>query len=114
MAHLSAAFFHDHVFRIDGKGDIYSPGRLPYSAFKRYLDVFDDVLVVARATPISLNTSGLELSSGPRLRFRLAQQGRRGLGSFLRFRALSSEIRRQVSSVDAVIVRLPSYRGVLA
>ena len=45
---MKLAFAHDHLFQIDEKGQFYTGGSFNNEAWKRYLNHFDEVTVLAR------------------------------------------------------------------
>lgn len=80
---MKALFVHDHFFFASKKGIIYSPGKLPYEAWNRYLDFFDHLTVAGRRGEIinDKKISCFDVSSGPGVRFLLLPSLTQGLGS---------------------------------
>jgi hypothetical protein len=104
------AFFHDHRFGRDAAGVHYSNGALPYRAFRRYLNHFDEVVVVGRVEPCSARTP--TVASGPGVRMRcIAPTSRTALylGG-----AVRRHVREVLAEVDCAVVRLPSFFGRVA
>jgi glycosyltransferase involved in cell wall biosynthesis len=109
---VRAVFAHDHVF-IRHEGCVYSPGRLPYAAWQRYLDHFSSLTVVARARTATNagEVAGLTRADGPGVQFAF-QGSDRGVRRLLpRASAADGELRELILSVDAVIARIPSRIG---
>ncbi len=111
---MNAAFFHDHKFRRDSGGGLYSTGGLSYPVLARYLDHFGALTVVGRAVPFAAgeHPDTLTPASGPGVDFRCVT-----LRSPLDV-VLASEVRATVRAAvlaaDCVIARLPSALGFLA
>jgi glycosyltransferase involved in cell wall biosynthesis len=110
---MKVLFVHDHFFRVDSDGNVYSPGQLPFRAWKRYLEHFSEVRVFARALPVT-NVDKLDVSSGADVSFILdhGYSGPRDL--FLSRSSIRDALQRAVAGVDAVIIRLPSELGLFA
>lgn len=107
------AFLHDHIFFVDQAGAVFSPGRLPYAAFERYLEWFDEVIVIGRFSPIAVRTPDLVTSSGPGVTFALEHGYKRPSSLFWRSAAIARYVDSVVSRVSAVIARLPSELGLI-
>ena len=103
-ASMRALFVHSHSFGVDSDGTAYSPGKLPYSAWSRYLKHADQLVVLARCHP--REQSDRDLSSGPRVEFDWLPALNRPLAYLREMRRTRNIIRRQVEQSDAVIVRL--------
>jgi glycosyltransferase involved in cell wall biosynthesis len=109
---MKLVFAHDHIF-VTWSGAVYSPGRLPYAAWQRYLEHFTSVVVVARghAAKSAGEVEGLSRSDGPGVQFSL-QTGRRGVARlFPTPRAVTRNLVEIVESADAVVARVPSRLG---
>src|SRR5688500_237435 len=61
---MRVLFVHDHVFSVSPDGNVWTPGRLPYSVWQRYLDAFSELRVLARGRAGVTDTAALSLSSG--------------------------------------------------
>jgi len=111
---MHALFAHDHVFTEHG-GHVYSPGRLPYGAWQRYLRHFDTLSVLARVrhTDDAGEVEGMQRADGPDVRV-VGIPESHGLSRALSLRAATATAREQVRAADAVIARVPSDIGVLA
>ena len=107
---MNAAFFHDHKFRRDSDGTLYSTGGLSYAVLSRYLDHFAALTVVAREVPLAPHehASRLTPATGPGVDF--------ACGTLDAFhpRRVRSVVRKAVLSADCVIARLPSALGYVA
>lgn len=110
---MIAIFAHDHVF-VRWQDQLYSPGRLPYAAFVRYLEHFETLIVVARVRSATSESeiSSLQRSDGPRVRFVL-QEHQSAIRSLFAGRAFKRRLIPVLERADAVIVRLPSRLGSL-
>src|SRR5262245_8138728 len=62
-------FAHDHTFYVETAGAVFSPGRLPYTVWQRYLNAFSELEVLARARPVASGLASLTKSSGPNVSF---------------------------------------------
>ena len=111
---MKVAFFHDHKFRRDPGGVLYSTGGLSYAVLARYLDNFTALTVVARALPLAPDehTATLTLATGPGVDFNCVTV-RNPLDPFCAPH-IRSVIRDTVLSADCVIARLPSALGYVA
>jgi len=99
-------------FRIYGN-EVFSH-HLSYDTFwKRYLDVFDEVLAVGRVRAVDKVSTGWVRSSGPGVNFH-GLPDYRGPGQFLSVRSqLKKEISRAVQDCDAFLLRVPGMIGTL-
>ncbi len=82
---------------------------------ERYLSVFDEFTMFASVYPGNHQTPDcLMLSSGNGVEFRFQQSAKRPVDLWLKAQALRREIGDLLSSMDGVIIRLPSMLGRLA
>lgn len=106
-------FVHDHRFLRGPDGAVYTQGSFPAAVWERYLEHFDDIVVVARDGGAYAGES-LARADHPRVRFSLVASSsfaeRLGLADGAASRLMHSEI----ASAGGVIVRLPSDLGLLA
>ncbi len=110
---MQLLFVHDHVFSVDSRGNVYSPGRLPYSSWQRYLDQFPNVRVLARAVSVPA-ADNLDLSSGAGVDF-IFDHGYSGPRNLILSRpSVVRSIRAAIKRADAIVIRLPSELGLLA
>jgi hypothetical protein len=107
-------FVHDHRFVRGPDGGIHTVGSFPPDVWQRYLEHFDEVVVVARDGGVSPVADRLARSEAPGVRFVLVR--RHGLAA--RLTGIGGEgaavLRRELESADAVVVRVPSDLGNLA
>lgn len=109
---MRAVFAHDHVF-LCHEDRVYSPGRLPYAAWHRYLEHFATLTVVARARVASsaAEVEGMSRADGPSVQFAF-QGAERGVRRLVTRRfATHRDLRELILSADAVIARIPSRIG---
>jgi glycosyltransferase involved in cell wall biosynthesis len=107
---MRIAFFHDHRFGRDAAGVHYSNGALPYRAFRRYLNHFDDVVVVGRVEPWGARTP--TLASGPGVTMACIEPTSRL--AFYLGDAVRRHVRGVLAEVDCALIRLPSFIGRIA
>ncbi len=104
-------FAHDNTFlRADG-GEVYSSrGRWPWN---RYLAFAESLTVVSRMEDLAAgtDTSGLELSSDPRVYFVPVPSLSGPLLQFKNRGAASKVLESEIGRADAVVARLPSEVG---
>ncbi len=88
-------------------GAIYSSGPAKYSFWSRYLDVFDEVVVLARVSPGHQPKSDQQRADGPGVYFR-ALPDHTGPWGYLRVRSQLRMITRQaIAECDAYFLRVP-------
>jgi glycosyltransferase involved in cell wall biosynthesis len=107
-------FAHDHRFTRGADGSLYSSGPFPIGAWDRYLQHFDELLVVGRDGGLAERTEQLTLSSAPNVEFELFPNLSSPRQLLFPSPALHGRMREAVGSVDAVVARLPSEIGALA
>lgn len=107
-------FAHDHRFSRGPDGRLYSSGPFPIEAWDRYLEHFDELLVVGRDGGLVADTSQLTLSSAPRVEFELLPNLSSVRQLLFPSRSVDERMHAAVQSVDAVVARLPSEVGSLA
>ncbi|MGE8421941.1 MAG: glycosyltransferase family 4 protein [Sphingobacterium siyangense] len=112
---MKAAFIHDHYFVYNPKDSRYydgSGGVFDYKLWKRYLAVFDSLIVVGRqkeALPNKLVDSTYENVS-----FELRDELKLGIDRFKKRKIIKRELDKTLSTVDFTIIRLPSVLGYIA
>lgn len=112
---MNVLWVHDHIFHVSNSGNIYSPGKLPYEIWNRYLTEFDSVHVIARCKPIhNTNYSNFTLSSGPNVSFTFLPSLNLIRRFFFNHYYVNKSIKNLIKKYDAVIARLPSFNGELA
>lgn len=94
-------------------GTYWSSGGLSYAFWRRYAEVFDDVVVLARALPICNFPTDIVRADGPNVRF-LPVPYYVGPYKFLRVASkVRSRVNHAVSPNTAVIIRAPSLLGTM-
>lgn len=107
-------FVHDHIFRVGADATVFSPGQLPYSTFRRYLEVFSSIEVLARSRHGDIHTSSLNQSSGPNVSFVFDHGFQSPVDFLIARRRIVDSVGKRVMAADAVIARLPSELGQIA
>ncbi len=109
-------FVHDHVFYTDGEGCYYTSGKLPYSVWERYLSVFEQITVVARAKKLTNldDVSKLNLSSGLNVSFVEMPSLSNPKNIVTKRQQVIKKMKEIILENDAVIARVPSELGLLA
>jgi Glycosyltransferase len=118
---MKLAFFHDTIFKIDEDNNIYSH-LLTMKVWKRYLAVFNDIIITARKKNLnSANLSdlnGLIPVNGKHLTFNLLEKYTGSSGKILsqikNLNQTNNQIKSALIKSDASIMRLPSVVGLLA
>lgn len=110
---MKLLFAVDHIFTETPDGSTYTTGgKFPYSAWKSYLSVFDEIIVVSRGQKGS-HVDGLARSDGPRVRFVFVPAGR-GLGRIISIRKQARAVGLAMNEADCVVARLPCETALLA
>ena len=108
---MKAIFVHDHPFYMDKPNEkFFSGGGLPSTAWKRYLTVFDQLVVVGRGHVVS-DTRGLSLSSHENVTFKPCFGVAGGVDYLLKKKKIKNHLRPLIKQADAVVLRLPSFFG---
>jgi len=103
---VKAVFIHDHCFAVPPSGVVYSPGKLAYGAWGRYLKVFDALTVVGRSRAISAEEARtMNMSSGSRVSFVFVPNLTRSMLGVRHVSEVRRILKQQIESADAVIVR---------
>jgi glycosyltransferase involved in cell wall biosynthesis len=104
-------FAHDNRFLLAQDGQVYS-SRGPWN-WERYLAFADELRVVSRMErlPPGADTSGLELTSQPRVSFVEVPSLSGPLLQFTNRQAAARVIEAEIGEADAVVARLPSEIG---
>lgn len=109
---LKATFIHDHNFVYDSKtGCFYdgSGGAFDGDLWGRYLEVFDDLIVIGRQ--IDKLPNRLVLASHDRVEFSLVKGAHGFINTIRNQNRIKSEIKSTLSTVDFAIIRIPSTLG---
>jgi glycosyltransferase involved in cell wall biosynthesis len=110
---MRVAVVTEHRF-LRAPGGVFTCGPFPYSFWKRYLAVFDAVLVVARAAEADRLPPAATRADGPGVQF-AAPPYYRGPEQFLtRAAGIRRELIASLGDSDAIILRLPSVLAFLA
>lgn len=112
---MKALFCHDNLYLWDKSGEIYSLGQFSYNNWTRYLDHFDELVIIGRGRSIQEgeNTSHLNRASGPNVRF-VALPDINSPTRMLTHRSrVAKRIAAEVGKVDALILRGPSEFGMI-
>lgn len=109
---MKAAFIHDHNFVYNIETDLHydgSGGAFDGNLWKRYLSLFEELVVVGRKADALPNR--LVISSEKGVRFNLIS-GAHGAKALLKNRsAIKKELESIIHGVDFVIIRVPSILG---
>jgi glycosyltransferase involved in cell wall biosynthesis len=112
---MKAIFVHDHRFCVSADGKVFTPGQLPYSVWQRYLEVFDELSVVGRSSPVSfIELKKLNLSSGDCVSFAFAPDLGKVSNYFTMRGKAKALLYREISKSDAVIIRTSMLGGLAA
>jgi glycosyltransferase involved in cell wall biosynthesis len=102
-----------HFYR-DTRGRFYGDGPATFSSWSPYLDVFDEILLLARAGPNPDACLQDRRADGPGVCFQALPEYR-GPWQYLRkFPQLKAQVREAVTKCDAYILRVPGLVGSLA
>lgn len=98
----------EHRFRRTSDGAVWTQTAYRYEFWRRYLEVFDDVLVLTRALNVAGLPSGWHRADGPAVSFAVVPHYLGPFQYLLRYRAIDAAARRALSPDAAVIMRVPS------
>jgi glycosyltransferase involved in cell wall biosynthesis len=104
---MKAMFVHEHKFVRDENGCYFSSGQFPYRLWRRYLEVFDELVVVGRLRTLRAGETVrmLDQSSGPGVSF-LEVPSLGGIQAMMfGRREAAGKIRSAMADCDAVIIR---------
>lgn len=105
----------EHRFFILPGGDtVYCERNVDYSFLERYLQVFDEVTVCARAQNVSSDFKGKLLASGKNVSFLPLPDFRGSAGIIKNYIQCRKIIRENVGQFDAVMLRSPSPISLIA
>lgn len=90
-------FIHDHPFH-ESQGGFYSPATFPANVWKRYLEVFDELIVVGRGR-IATDLKGLSLSSHENVTFKPYYGVSGGVDYLLKKRKIKEHLRPLIANV---------------
>lgn len=112
---MKILFAHDHRF-YKKKDQIFSEVEFGYTMWKRYLKVFDEVVIAARINSLSgkIDTSKMNVTSGPGVTS-VAIPSISGIKNRIQnYKKAYQNLSKEIKEVDGVIARLPSEIGLLA
>jgi glycosyltransferase involved in cell wall biosynthesis len=105
--------FEGHVSR-GSTGEIYADGPARYASWSNYLEVFDEVLILARAGTNQITSGEAARADGPSVSF-CALPDYHGPWEYLQnLPELRRRVREAVARCDAFILRVPGLVGRLA
>ncbi len=116
VVNIKVLFVHSHTFQYDDEGVVYSDGKLPYEVWRRYLNHFDELVVVGRGRKIKDNKILKEanVSSGHRVKH-IFLPSLTDIKRRIRNKAIVvNRMEEIISEVDAVIARMPSEYSEIA
>lgn len=113
---LKALFCHDTYYSRDTGGNIYAEGVFPYKLWKnRYLPHFDGLTVLGRDHGIYQGGHNhLSLAGGEHVDHILLDNINQPIKRILKGKKTYEKIYKIVEGVDAVIVRGPAEKGMMA
>jgi glycosyltransferase involved in cell wall biosynthesis len=112
---MRLVFAHDHIFRIDNDGKLYTGGSFNTATWERYLKHFDEMTVIARLGKMNrsnnklyneFNNNRAILKPIPSLSGPIKQYSNK--------KEAAKIIRNELLKADALIARLPSEIGNMA
>lgn len=111
---MKAIFIHDHFFYQNQEGLVYdsSGGAFGPELWDRYLKQFECLTVIGRKKNEPSNN--ITLSSRSRVQFKLLENLNNPMDRFLKKKHVYKVLTPVISTVDCVIIRLPSTLGLFA
>lgn len=111
---MTALWVHDHRFFATPDGRVYTSGSVPASLWSRYLDVFSALHVVARRAEGEPDPQRHARSDAGGVRFSFVPSITTAQGWHRDRATVRETLREALASVDAAVIRLPSFTGTLA
>lgn len=113
---MDVLFTVDNYFYKDSKGQYYSKGLYPYSVWKRYLSIFENIVVAARVVEITSeqDLSLMNLSSGPNVEFITIPNLNNPIKKAANYKESQKNLSSALSKTDCLIARIPSEISSLA
>ena len=90
---MRAAFFHSAPLVCGNDGQVYSIG-FTYDIWKRYLAVFDKLIVSTRMRFVDTKITDMKLSSGPRVEFKPISNYSKNTDIIINKRKIVKQIRK--------------------
>ncbi|MBS8265639.1 glycosyltransferase [Mesobacillus boroniphilus] len=115
---MKVSFFHDAKLIKDKSSNYYSIG-FTYNIWKRYLSVFDELMISTRIFAehpgnVEEEYKGYQISSGENVFFSPISEYIGIKDILTNYSAIRKQIRNSLKSTDGAIIRLPSIIGILA
>ena len=113
---MKLLFAHDNRFYKTASGDMYSVGNLNYSLWKRYLSVFDSIIVAGRCEKLESDDHLIKMSiaSGQGVSFVSIPDLNSPIKKLVDRKRAIRMLENAIAEADVVIARLPSEIGSLA
>lgn len=113
---MKLAFAHDHVFQKDIEGKLYTGGSFNNQAWKRYLNHFEKITVLARVETLSDNNNNKEYNKFdlPETRLTPVPSISGPIKQITNKKKAIKQIKKTLLESDALIARLPSEIGNLS
>lgn len=110
---MRALFVHDHKYLPQKDGRILSHGQFSENGWQRYLDAFDELVVLGRFAQLKENEdpNRLNVASRERVLFHLAPDSNNIKGFLTGHKKLRPNVEKLVESADAIILRGVSELG---
>lgn len=108
---MHAVWVHDHIFRTNRNGSVFSAGKLPASVWQRYRPVADKLTVIARSRPLAAGESakGLVNANAEGVSFRFVPNLGTPKAQLLKRGQAKAIIRKVLEDADCLIARIPSF-----
>lgn len=108
-----AVFFHDHVF-VKFNNGYYSEGKLTDETWRRYTELFQELLVVCRYKEVFKESEieKLNLTSDEKVKFDCIKPW--GKREVFFSKSIKNKLTDVINNSDVVICRLPSFLGFIA
>lgn len=114
---MKCAFFFDTILLKDNNNDYYAM-TLTYDFLKkRYLDIFDKLIVSTRVKEKQIekgNTNGYKKTNGNNINVKPIKAYRNVIDAIIRRKKIKKEIKEIIDNVDLLIIRMPSVIGMFA
>ena len=101
----------EHRFISDTNGDVFTNGTFDYAFWQRYLDVFDQVKVIARVKQVEDIPAGYLRSDGPKVRFIRVPYYLGPKEFILKSPRIVRTIWRNIDKESAQLLRVPGALG---
>lgn len=105
---MKALIVLENHFFVDLEGKVWCDRIISYNFLKRYLNVFDEIIVAAR-TSNTTQTKDKLLVSGHNVSFLFLPEFIGMFGFIKKVKVIKKKIKNEISNVDVVIFRAPSH-----